>query len=57
MQHGVKRLKTEKEGWTSRVIKNIKRHKLITTIVITFFVFAAVNIFMIENFMRILQSV
>lgn len=51
------RLEMTKEGWTSRTYQRIKRHKLLTTVVIAFFTFATINFFMICNFMKILQNV
>ena len=50
------RLQIEQEGWTSKIHKKIKAHKLITTAVLAFFIFSIINIVMIYNFMKILQG-
>lgn len=47
----------EKENWTSKVYKKMKRHKLLTTTIIAFFMFATLNLIMIYSFMRILQNI
>lgn len=49
----INRVKIQKESWTSSFIKKIKRHKLATTVVLTFFTFSIINVVMIWNFMRI----
>lgn len=51
------RLEGEKKSWTSRCIQKIKNHKLLTTSVITFLMFAFLNVIMIFNFVRILQNI
>ncbi len=51
------RLEMKGDSWTSRWYKKIKRHKLITTVIVAFFMFATVNLAMIYSFMKILQSV
>ena len=51
------RLQIGKENWTSRFFKTIKRHKLISMVVIAFIMFSTVNVIMIYNFMKILQNV
>lgn len=51
------RLEMKGESWTSRLSKKIKRHKLITTTIVTFCMFATINIVMICSFMKILQKV
>lgn len=50
------RLEMKGESWTSRLSKKVKSHKLLTTIIIAFFMFAALNIVMICSFMRILHN-
>ena len=50
------RLERLKENWTSRCYKKIKEHKLLTTVIITFFMFSIINIVMIYSFMKILQN-
>jgi len=51
------RLQIGNERWTSRLLKSIKKHKLITTTVIAFVMFSTANIIMIFNFMKILQNI
>lgn len=51
------RLEIKEENWTSRLYKKIKRHKLLTTTMIAFFMFAVINLVMIVSFMRILQNI
>lgn len=51
------RLKGEKQSWTSRLCKKIKNHKLITTTIIAFLMFATCNLIMICDFMKILQNI
>ena len=50
------RLEMKGENWTSRFGKKVKRHKLLTTIIIAFFMFATLNIVMICSFMKILHN-
>ena len=51
------RLEKKGESWTSRLWRKIKTHKLLTTTIVAFLVFATFNIVMIYHFMRILQSI
>lgn len=51
------RLQIGHERWTSRLLKTIKRHKLISTTIIALIVFSTANVIMIYNFMKILQNV
>ena len=51
------RLEMTGSSWTSRLYKKIKRHKLLTTTMIAFFMFATLNIVMICSFMKILQNI
>lgn len=51
------RLQIGSESWTSKINKKIKRHKLLTTIIIALITFSTANIIMIYNFMEILQNV
>lgn len=51
------RLQIEKERWTSKLLKKIRTHKLLTTAIIAFFVFSTLNIVMIYSFMKILQNI
>ena len=50
------KLQVKGQKWTSKLYQKIKRHKLITTTVITFFLFSIINIIMIYNFMQILMA-
>lgn len=51
------RLQIGSESWTSKIHKKIKRHKLLTTIIIALITFSTANIIMIYNFMEILQNI
>ncbi len=51
------RLEIGEESWTSRLCKKIKRHKLLTTIIIAFAMFSTLNMVMICSFMKILQNI
>ena len=51
------RLQIEHESWTSKIHKKIKRHKLLSTIIIALITFSTVNIIMIYNFIEILQNI
>ena len=51
------RLEMKEESWTSKLWRRVKRHKLLTTTIVAFFVFATLNVVIIFSFMRILQSV
>lgn len=51
------RLEIEEESWTSKLIKKIKNHKLLTTVIIAFVMFSTLNIAMIYSFMKILQNI
>lgn len=51
------RLEMTEESWTSRLYKKVKRHKLLTTTIIAFFMFATINVVMICSFMKILQNI
>lgn len=51
------RLEFKGESGTSKLWRKIKRHKLLTTTIVAFFAFAILNVVMICNFMRILQSI
>lgn len=46
-----------REDWTSKIFKSIRRHKFISTVVITLAMFSIINVIMIYNFMEILQKV
>ena len=51
------RLEMRGESWTSKLHKKIKRHKLLTTTIIAFCIFATINMLMICSFMKILQNI
>ncbi len=51
------RLEIAEERWTSKIIKKIKNHKLLTTAIIAFVMFSTLNIAMIYSFMKILQNI
>ncbi len=50
------RLQIGSDRWTSRLLKTVRRHKLITTVIISLMIFGAANVIMIYNFMKILQN-
>lgn len=51
------RLQMKGENWTSRLYKKIRRHRLLTTTIIAFLMFATINMVMICSFMKILQNI
>ena len=51
------RLEMKGERWTSKLSKVVKRHKLITTTIVAFCMFATINMVMICSFMKILQNI
>ncbi len=51
------RLERGKESRASRVWREITKHKLLTTTIFAFFMFAAFNMVMIYHFIRILQNI
>lgn len=51
------RLEIGEQNWMIRLCQKIKRHKLLTTAMIAFIMFATINMVMISNFMRILQNI
>ncbi len=51
------RLVIKKEEGMQKIIKNIRKHKLITSVITTFIIFSTLNLFMIYSFMKILQNV
>lgn len=46
-----------REDWTSKIFKSIRRHKFISTVVITLAMFSTINVIMIYNFIKLLQNV
>lgn len=53
------RKKTEEKDkrWTSKILKLLKKHKLITTILILTLTFSIINTILIYNFFKILITV
>lgn len=51
------KLVIKKERIRSKISRLIRKHKLITTAIISFIMFSILNIAMIYNFMRILQNI
>lgn len=51
------RLEMRGESWTSRLSKKMRRHKLLTTTIVAFCMFATINMVMICSFMKILQNI
>lgn len=51
------RLQMKGEGWTRKLHNKIKKHKLLTTTIVAFLMFSCINIFMIYNFMKILENI
>ena len=51
------RLQIGSDRWTSRLLKTVRRHKLITTVIISLMIFGAANVIMIYNFMKIMQNI
>ena len=51
------RLESKEENWTSRLVKKIKSHKLLTSSIIAFLLLATANVVMIGSFIKILQNV
>ena len=49
--------KSKKEKRTSRFLKGIQKHKLMTTAVISAIVFISIDVMLITNFMHILSLV
>lgn len=54
---GLNRIKRKDETWTSRLVSGIKKHKLLTTIMLALLMFATINLIMISNFIKLLQNV
>lgn len=51
------RLQIPKESWTSKTIKKMKRHKLISISIVMFVIFSVLNFCLIYSFMNILQKI
>lgn len=46
----------KKESWTSSIVRKIKRHKWFCMVVLATGIFSVINLVMIWNFFRILES-
>lgn len=51
------RLEIKRKSWTSRVIKNLRHHKIIVATAIMFVICSFMNCVLIYNFMEILKKV
>lgn len=51
------RLEIKNERGTSRVLKKIKKHKMISLIITILIMFSCLNFFLIYNFMIVLQKI
>ena len=51
------RIYPKKESLVYKTYRKLKQHKLLTTIVITLFIFFITNIIMINSFMKILLTI
>ena len=49
--------KTKKKKWTSKFLKFIHNNKIISISIIVFFMCVMMNLFLIFNFLKILQEV
>lgn len=51
------RLEIKNERGTSRVLKKIKKHKMMSLIITILIMFSCLNFFLIYNFMIVLQKI
>ena len=51
------RLEIGEQNWISRLCQKIKRHKLLTTVILAFIMFGTMNVVMISSFLKILQNI
>ena len=51
------RIESKDEPWISSFSKRVKRHKLLSCVVIAFFMFTSMNLVMLYSFMKILQNI
>ncbi len=51
------RLQVKEKTWKGIFYRKIKRHMLLTSMIIAFFIFATINLIMLYSFMKILQNV
>ena len=49
--------KKTRKSWTSKLCYKMKNHKIISTTVIALIIFSTLNLIMIYNFMKILQTI
>ena len=52
-----KKTQEKNKRWTSKLIKLLKKHKLITTILILTLIFSIMNTILIYNFFKILKTI
>ncbi len=53
----LEKLQNQEESKFEKIINNIKNHKLFTTVIVAFIMFATVNLAMIYSFMKILKNI
>lgn len=51
------RLEFEKDPWTSKIWKKVKKHKFMTAVFFTFVLFSSINFILIYHFMEVLQRI
>ena len=51
------KLQIQNHNVLKKIVKNVKRHKIITTSIIALITFSMINTIMIYNFMQILQRI
>ena len=51
------KIEIEKRKWTSRLFKTILNHKFISMIVVVFIIFSILNLFLIFNFIRVIEMI
>ena len=49
--------KKTRKSWTSKLCYKMKNHKIISTTVIALIIFSTINLIMVYNFMKILQTI
>ena len=50
-------LGSKKKGWTSRALEKVRKHKLITTAILSGIVFISIDMVLVSNFVHILNVV
>ncbi len=53
----VDRLQVTKPKWTSRFLEKLRKHKIISGVLILFILFSAIDFFLISNFMKIMLAI